>query len=69
MQNKLELLPCPFCLGDASISEAWANNGTVEEKYIECIECGASSMPTVLLSTTVTAWNRREPKQTPSTEA
>lgn len=37
----MELKPCPFCGGEASLSEGRKNS--MPHAYVECLECGASS--------------------------
>lgn len=46
-----DLLPCPFCGGDARLEKQYANGELI--KWVQCIdrECGASAQPD--------AWNRR----------
>lgn len=49
-----ELLPCPFCGGEAY---TWGN--TACEWRVECKSCGASSLPHVTPREAAAAWNRR----------
>lgn len=53
------LLPCPFCGGEAGISEGL-------HFWIECRKCGASSAHHVLSAPGIEKWNARVlPKDAP----
>jgi hypothetical protein len=72
--TKVELLPCPFCGGEASADgrvsytdnhEAWFADGTqvLEAFYCNCMKCGATRQPIVggyqSRDLAITAWNTR----------
>lgn len=49
VNNIVNLLPCPFCCGEAEVHEEHTDNGGVEVYYreyhyyaVKCKECGAS---------------------------
>ena len=48
-----ELLPCPFCGGEAEIHPAYYGC------YVECIDCDASTRVEGFESDAIEAWNTR----------
>lgn len=52
------LRPCPFCGGKASLRPKVITDD-LQEFYIKCTRCHASSMRSVLLLNVVDAWNAR----------
>lgn len=55
-----ELKPCPFCKGEADISEGYQNtNPKTRMYYVECIECAASAGWNAFKLMAIEAWNKR----------
>ena len=53
-----ELLPCPFCGGEAE--ERVKGRGTSDPKYyVRCAECGCRTGETVCSPAHIRTWNRR----------
>lgn len=64
MENQIELKPCPFCGGKATMMHgAWT--GTVMIRYFYmyyyglCEKCGARAEANVDMGAAANAWNRR----------
>ncbi len=69
-----ELLPCPFCGGEASLSESKKYKDSMRYHYIECIDCAASSdisptpinkRSTISILEAALLWNTRTPIDDP----
>ena len=56
---KPELLPCPFCGGDAIKSEEDLFAPNTCNKYVWCKKCGTTSGLQIDHDFAVAAWNRR----------
>lgn len=56
--SKTELLPCPFCGGEA---EAKKTDMSYDFTLIKCQECDAQSDERIDLEDAAEAWNRRAP--------
>ena len=54
-KRKYELIPCPFCGGEADISE-FDNASMI---WAKCSECGAESDMDWSIDKVVEKWNRR----------
>ena len=75
MTDNAELLPCPFCGGEATASghityakahEAWFRDGSqvLEAYYVNCLTCGADNKALLGHQTrkqSIAAWNTRAP--------
>lgn len=57
----VELLPCPFCGGEARYAKALRRNKQ-EWIYIQCNECGVKSSPRKSVEEAEKIWNRRKPE-------
>lgn len=57
LECKVELLPCPFCGGEATIVDI----ADPEYKYyqIRCSECACKTEAKLGLDNAISAWNRR----------
>lgn len=55
--QEIELMPCPFCGGEATISDCinWGKH----VPYIECLQCAASSSMAATLEEVIAFWNNR----------
>lgn len=53
-----EIKACPFCGGEASLSDGYMGYSTVGY-FIECIDCGASSHMNPDKNITTNDWNNR----------
>ena len=58
-----ELLPCPFCGGEAMPTLTAA--GGIEWGHVECVErdCGAVGPTPPTTAEAIAAWNRRTPEK------
>ena len=56
--SKINLLPCPFCGGEARIIGAV---GTVF--WVKCTECGAETQSEITKQRAAERWNRRAGEQ------
>ena len=54
-----ELLPCPFCNGEASLSQGQIGIMRAIAHYVECIDCAASSDMKFQIGEAINAWNKR----------
>ena len=52
----MKLKPCPFCGGEAGVSERYD-----EYCAVRCITCGAKTNFSMTKKGAIEAWNRREP--------
>lgn len=56
--SEIKLLPCPFCGGEAKVS-----NLNFNQYLIFCKDCWAETKPTTGFENTITKWNTRKPMQ------
>ena len=56
--SEIKLLPCPFCDGEAKVSNLGFN-----QYLIFCKDCWAETKPTTGFENTITKWNTRKPMQ------
>ena len=61
--SEIKLLPCPFCGGEAKVS-----NLNFNQYLIFCKDCWAETKPTTGLENTITKWNTRKPIRPSSKE-
>lgn len=55
--SELILKACPFCNGEASLSEGQID--TDSAYYVECLDCAASSEMKFYIEEAQEAWNKR----------
>lgn len=63
MENKIELLPCPFCGWGAELKEIKGFKGETIGASIICNLCGASTRDFASIDVATEAWNRRSNEQ------
>jgi len=84
MDDKVTLLPCPFCGGKASASgkthftlkepDAWWNDGTpiIDAFFCNCTRCGITNQTIVggyqTQAMAIAEWNRRQAQEAPKTD-
>ena len=56
LEAEEELLPCPFCGGDAVVV---VTHPISQGAYVRCKECRVLSMPCNTKAEAIAAWNRR----------
>lgn len=56
MNKTPELLPCPFCRGEAKIKRV---TGSINYRYVKCSSCGARTKDWFGVDVAVTNWNTR----------
>lgn len=56
MNKTPELLPCPFCRGEAKIKRV---TGSINYRYVKCSSCGARTKEWFGVDVAVTNWNTR----------
>ena len=56
MTKTPELLPCPFCRGEAKIKRV---TGSINYRYVKCSSCGARTKEWFGVDVAVKTWNTR----------
>ncbi|WP_426110972.1 Lar family restriction alleviation protein [Massilia sp. PWRC2] len=67
MSEQNELLPCAHC-GSTNITEKHSDPVALRWQYIQCNNCGASSMHSAYMDRAIAAWNRRVPASEPAVD-
>ena len=58
--STVQLLPCPFCGGEARLKEY---TEPIKISWIKCNDCGVESLPFDTIEKAITAWNTRNPME------
>lgn len=64
-----QLKPCPFCDGDASVSQNRDRHPNDGEWDVECLSCCAEIRKEATRETAIAAWNRRARSEGPHPES
>lgn len=59
--NKVELLPCPFCDGEAEIYALIDEGSLYDDCFVKCPNCGCCTRTFKTARSAILMWNNRKP--------